>query len=521
MPANMTPEEIAQYEEETGQKYIPSHIRIGMAPAPAPGSGEAIAAAMPSGQELTDVALSQGGGGSSVPETINSFADQTPVSGMPPTAEELSAAQAMSMPPPAAAVPLPKLAGTSQEFKQFAEDTANAKKGLENHKSAILAESENQRVLQEEAQKRNVDEQRFILEQAQLAKDAQMRAVANAERMQNAATAVQEKARQAAADPIDPNRYWNNKSIGQKAAAVIAGALFGYTGQGMQWLNRLDALVSEDMRAQASDRESRVRGLEAQAAGLGRAGQEALQNGATLAEAHKIEQLARVQGLQRTLELYSQNLNSSVQRQRAAEMAAGMDQKAVALQGQLAELAQAKTNQENQNALHMYQSQLRAQGAGGAMGGKPLDSGQEEDISQLLSAKDTVIDAIERYKEMAGGAGSSVKGLLPTGVSDAASWDKNIRMQMARRIGKTLEPRMTDSDAIAYGEHFLPKSTSSKTEATQILDPLIVDTAQKYKNRYNSMKASGRDVRNFPSPEQFENELRLKTFESSSKVKKK
>lgn len=52
---------------------------------------------------------------------------------------------------------------------------------------------------------------------------------------------------------IDPNRYWANKSDGQKFAAVLAGAAFGFTGQGMQWLQRLDGLVETDIRAQQAD----------------------------------------------------------------------------------------------------------------------------------------------------------------------------------------------------------------------------------------------------------------------------
>jgi hypothetical protein len=42
--------------------------------------------------------------------------------------------------------------------------------------------------------------------------------------------------------------------------AVVAGALFGFTGQGMQWLQRLDGLVEQDIQAQAADL-NRQRGL--------------------------------------------------------------------------------------------------------------------------------------------------------------------------------------------------------------------------------------------------------------------
>lgn len=78
----------------------------------------------------------------------------------------------------------------------------------------------------------------------------------------------------------DPNRFWNNKSDGQKAMAVVAGALFGFTGQGMQWLQRLDSLVQQDVENQFAD-------LKRQEAAVGR--QVDIQN--------NLVSLARQQGL--------------------------------------------------------------------------------------------------------------------------------------------------------------------------------------------------------------------------------
>lgn len=75
------------------------------------------------------------------------------------------------------------------------------------------------------------------------------------------------KAERAAATEIDPARYWNNKSLGSKALGLVAGALFGFAGKGMEYLKQLDELVAQDMRAQEGDRESKVKGLMAQADG--------------------------------------------------------------------------------------------------------------------------------------------------------------------------------------------------------------------------------------------------------------
>jgi hypothetical protein len=93
-------------------------------------------------------------------------------------------------------------------------------------------------------------------EAAQLqARQASMES-ARAERMKKGAAglaALQTRLADLEQQAPDPNRFWNNKDAGQKAAAVIAGALFGFTGQGMQWLQRLDGLVERDIQQQAAE----------------------------------------------------------------------------------------------------------------------------------------------------------------------------------------------------------------------------------------------------------------------------
>jgi hypothetical protein len=78
---------------------------------------------------------------------------------------------------------------------------------------------------------------------------------------------LQNEVLQASKESVDPNRYWNSRDTGQKVAGIIAGALFGFTGQGMQWLQRVDGLIAQDMQAQAADL-ARKRGYLQDAAGL-------------------------------------------------------------------------------------------------------------------------------------------------------------------------------------------------------------------------------------------------------------
>lgn len=85
------------------------------------------------------------------------------------------------------------------------------------------------------------------------------------DQLERAGIDLRDQMMEASRATVDPNRYWANKDAGQKAAAVIAGALFGFTGQGMQWLQRLDGLVAQDMQAQAADLANRGHMLQAAA----------------------------------------------------------------------------------------------------------------------------------------------------------------------------------------------------------------------------------------------------------------
>lgn len=49
---------------------------------------------------------------------------------------------------------------------------------------------------------------------------------------------------------VDPNRYWNNKTGGQKALGAIAGALFGFAGKGIDYMKVINSEVDQDIEAQ-------------------------------------------------------------------------------------------------------------------------------------------------------------------------------------------------------------------------------------------------------------------------------
>lgn len=353
--------------------------------------------------------------------------------------------------------------------------------------------------------------EQLALQRAQTQAEIMNRAQQKRAEMLDRQSQLVDMARKAAEDPIDPNRFWNNKDAGQKAAAVIAGALFGFTGQGMQWLQRLDSLVAQDMQAQSADKTRRIAGLERASEQAGNAAAMAMKMGADEAEAQNLERMAKLENVKSRIDMLARGTQNAELAAKGEMMKQLLDEKIMQAAQRNMELRSAKDAQDAHAYLERQKLGLMA-GRGGAVGGgKPLDAGQEEDMASLLQAGDTISTAWNTYQKMAGGTGSSIKALGPTGFSDAASWDKDIRAQFSRRVGKTLENRMTDADAASYGAHFLPKSTSSKEEAKNVMRGSVVDAIQKYTNRYNTLAASGRDVSRLPTPQMYEAKIRSQT----------
>lgn len=219
-----------------------------------------------------------------------------------------------------------------------------------------------------------LDQEALIIETADRQRMALMRRQEEADKYAARANEIRQQARQAASDPIDPNRFWNNKNVGQKAAAVIAGALFGFTGQGMQWLQRLDSLVAEDMRAQESDRASKVSGLRDEYAGLGEAAKLALAKGASEAEAMNIDKMARLEGIKTRLEIMVQESQNAEVKTRGVQMLGQVNDKMVRLKEVEANLANHDADRKTQvsianakeaNDISAMMAQASMKGAGG------------------------------------------------------------------------------------------------------------------------------------------------------------
>ena len=240
---------------------------------------------------------------------------------------------------------------------------------------------------------RRMEVEKLNAMEAKLATESRLAGIQEAERVRGLQSAVQAEAEAASRVPTDPNRYWNNKDDGQKAAAVIAGALFGFTGQGMQWLQRIDGLIESDMRVQMADRSAKVQGLESKARGLGEAANFAMAKGASEAEAMVLSRQMRLDGLKTYLEDLTSKQTNLDRKMAGQQMLMQLGEKRMQLDMQLAAFGEQKTHNQNQVRYQNAQLGLQSEalriseaknGAGG--GGRPLPEAGAKLMDEYSSA---------------------------------------------------------------------------------------------------------------------------------------
>ena len=347
-------------------------------------------------------------------------------------------------------------------MKQYREDAANARAAAEDAQFSIKAQGEAQTEAVRQAAARQMEVEAQTNNLARLASEAKLTSVAEARRYQTAQMTVAEQARQAAATPTDPNRFWNNKSDGQKAAAVIAGALFGFSGHGEQWLQRIDGLVNADNQLQAQDRASKVQGLQQQAQTLGEAGRMAIANGATEAEAFIIERQAKLEGLKSYLDMTGMRLQNAQQQQQAALMSATLGQHIADLGAQGATLAQHQADSTNQaryqNAsLQMEKFKIAATMAGNG-GGDKLNPQAQTTISQAEAG----LGMIPELERAIGNPGGKISTALFDQISKQfPGTDANNRDIQAAFLNRTIFAGIDKSVINAADQTFLDKLQAS------------------------------------------------------------
>lgn len=245
--------------------------------------------------------------------------------------------------------------------------------------------------------------------------------------------------KQMANEKIDPNRYWSHKSTGQKVAATIAGAMFGFTGQGMQWLQRLDGLVEQDIRAQSADLANKREAL-----GAAMTGQQNLVNMARQAGMDGLAAINTARSMawanvEEQLKLVADNTSSELVKANAFQ---GI---AVARQKQ-AEFTLRVRSETQENAARWAAINIQRQAAAA----KANTPGKQREVSPtLIKQYTTTLNMIESLKKMRELAKSSGLGeRMVRGAKEVLTDEENakkkqyeaLQFQIARdRAGSSLQ----------------------------------------------------------------------------------
>jgi hypothetical protein len=333
---------------------------------------------------------------------------------------------------------------------------------------------------------------------SQLATQAKLDSVEEAKGYQTRKLALAEQARIAASTPTDPNRFWNNKDAGQKAAAVIAGALFGFTGQGMQWLQRLDGLVEADNRLQAQDRAAKVQGFQAEAEALGEAGREAIRNGATVAEAHIIDRQTKLEGLKSYLDVMTMKVNNMEAKQRGLQMSADMDKLLADYDQQQLQLAQQRADKKTEwnykNAL-LKKEEFEMRAKVGKDDTTGVKGPQAMELGSLMAAEAVARDLKAKFGEK-----NIISRMLDKGAAFIPGTDAkayNIaRDQAINMIAPLMGAGVLQKHDLDRWEGLMAKAGDVNGE--EILNILLTDIRSTYNSKRAALGAAGMDVRQFP-----------------------
>jgi hypothetical protein len=384
--------------------------------------------------------------------------------------------------------------------QQAQEDAIKAQRDAQ---ARVASEGEKQRGITDEAAKIELNERQKADVLGALATETQMDAVKHAESWSAARMSAAQTAREAAANPIDPNRYWNNRGDGQRAAAVIAGALYGFTGQGMQWLQRIDGLVDADNRLQASDRASKVEGLNKYAAEMGQQSDDALKFGLSRAQAQLLARTQKLEGLKSQLDILTMRQTDSARAQQGAMMSAQLGQHIdqIASQGlQLAQqTAQMKSADRYHNAqLHMEKMGLQLKAAAAAAkgdGGEQLRGPQVQDINDIMDAIKSSKNMSQTFKNSASGFLSKIMALDPTGTTDAADYNAR-REVVVQLIGRALEGgKLAEGD---IGRYLKMIPSAGDLRGVARWDQLQKELEQRLTTQIRGFKGAGFDVGDLP-----------------------
>lgn len=328
---------------------------------------------------------------------------------------------------------------------------------------------------------------------------------------QEAMNAISEERRALMNTPVDPDAYYTKGGVGRAVAAAISGALFGWTGQGMQFLQRMDALAQQEVKNQQDELARRSNELGLIASDKKNVIALAREKGMNAIESLAAAKVSFFEGVKDQMaKVAAENPNLQAE---AAKQIALIDQKLAAETMALKQATQMQAHQNVQDKVALMnantnrmEAYARVAAAGNKDGGQKLKPQQQARISDILNSSKQMSDMMKNYREKTG-AFSAVTQFAPAGSTDAAQW-KDARRGYAKSIGRGIEGgKLTDKDEDSILDSYIPSPQDFEGNVKFKGQRLAKYAADKYRSELEGLEGGDYRTYGLPSPEEFEAHL--------------
>ena len=201
------------------------------------------------------------------------------------------------------------------------------------------------------------------------------------------------RAEQSKLDPtIDPTRYWKDKNAGQIAMGAIAGALFGFAGKGMEYLQQVQHEVDRDVDAQRATYDNASRKMQQQLAAAGDAYARARERGLDSRAASIAAFDTKMQGVKSSLDAALASGASAEATARGQELSMGLDATLNMKKQEYTDNAAKRANEAARTEL--MRAQVQTQRMKVAMTGAKGTQASAAD-AKVIAAKERILNAAE------------------------------------------------------------------------------------------------------------------------------
>lgn len=342
-------------------------------------------------------------------------------------------------------------------------------------------------------------------------------------RGQQALNSIADERRALMNQSIDPDAYYTKGGVGRAILNTISGTLFGFTGQGQQFLDRLDNLAQQEVKNQQDELARRSGEL------------------SLLAQDKKnVIAMAREQGMNAMESLaaarvsFYQNVQDQLAKVAAENptLMAAAQEKMAQLDGKFAtelanfkQLNQMSAHQNVQDRVAMMNANTNRMEAHAKIAaanekagkGVPMKPAEKKTMADYLTMGDTLTQMAKEYRDARGNSfaltGAVSKELGVGGTTKSSRWDKRMD-NFTQLIGKPLEGGVVrEEDTKRYKGSYIPDVSDSDELAEQKMKGLLDYATSQYANTYNGHVATNAEgIENYPSPQVYRQFLQEKMF---------